>query len=156
MFEKLILLGILLILGVLSKNQTIIIVVCVLIGLVLLRLSDHQLTTIKNFSIKYGIILLTIYAFIPVAKGDITYHDLIKSILMWRAWIAVFAGILVTYFAKNGIKIMDDSPDVTTFVIVGVIIGLVAFKGVATGPLIGSGIALLMYRIIDFIIAIIK
>lgn len=156
MLEKLVLLVILLILGIFSKNQTIIIAVLVLIGFVLLKLNNETLTVIKNFSIKYGIILITIYAFIPIAKGDITYHDLLKAIITWRAWVAIFAGVLVTHFAKYGIEMMSTSPDVTTFVLVGIIMGILIFKGVASGPLIGSGIALMLYSIIDFFIMIFK
>ncbi|QVK18489.1 DUF441 domain-containing protein [Mycoplasmatota bacterium] len=156
MYEKLILLAVLLLLGIFSKNQTIIIAVLVLIGMVLLKLNNETLTTIKKFSIKYGIILITIYAFIPIAKGDITYHDLLKAITTWRAWVAIFAGVLVTHFAKFGIEMMSSSPDVVTFVLVGIIIGMIIFKGVASGPLIGSGIALMLYSIIDFIVMIFK
>ncbi len=156
MLEKIILLSILLILGFLSKNDTIIIAVLILLAFVLLKFNDNTLQTIKTYSIKYGIILITIYAFIPIAKGDITYHDLIKAITAWRAWVAIFAGALVTHFAKFGIDLMNTRPDIITFVLVGIIIGIIVFKGVASGPLIGSGIALMLYSIIDFFISIFK
>ncbi len=152
MLEKLILLSILLLLGIISKNQTIIIALLVLIGLVFLNLNDMALNNIKKLCLNYGIVLISIYAFIPIAKGDITHQELLKALLTWRAWIAIFSGILVTHFSKYGIKIMDTSPDVTTNVLVGIIIGMLVFKGVASGPLIGSGIALMLYSIINFFI----
>jgi uncharacterized membrane protein (DUF441 family) len=154
MLERLIILGILLGLGFLSKNNTIIIAGFILIGFVLLRIPNPQLDTIKKHSLNYGIILISIYAFIPIAKGDITHHELLQAFLSWRAWIAILAGVLVTHFAKYGIEMMDSSPEVTTYVLVGIIIGILVFKGVASGPLIGSGIALLLYTIIDFLIDI--
>jgi len=156
MVEKLILLIILFILGILSKNDTITIAVIFLCAFVLLKLNDEKLLMIKNFSIKYGIILITIYAFIPIAKGDITIDILIKAITTWRAWVAIVAGVLVTHFAKFGIDMMNTSPDVITFVLVGIIIGIIVFKGVASGPLIGSGLALTLYMTIDFIIDFFK
>lgn len=156
MLDKLILLFILLIFGILSKNQTIIIALLVLFGFVLLNLNDKSLNNIKKLCLDYGIILISIYAFIPIAKGDITYLELFKALTTWRAWIAIFSGILVTHFSKYGIEIMNTSPDVTTNVLVGIIIGMLVFKGVASGPLIGSGIALMLYSIINFFIKIIN
>ncbi len=156
MIEKIILLVVILLLGLLSKNETITIAVIILIGLVLLNVNDKTFSIMKNYSIKYGIVLITIYAFIPIAKGDITFTDIIASITSWRAWIAILAGVLVTHFAKYGIEIMNNSPDITTFVIIGIIIGIIVFKGVASGPLIGSGIALTLYSLIDFVISFFK
>lgn len=156
MLEKIILLTVILLLGILSKNQTIIIAVLFLICVVLLRFNDSVLINIKQLSIKYGIVLLSISAFIPIAKGDITHHEIITSLTTWRAWVAIIAGVFVTQFAKYGIEIMNTSPDVTTFVLVGIIIGILVFKGAPTGPLIGSGIALMLFSMVNFFIFIFK
>src|SRR5690554_429547 len=106
MTEKLILFLILLLLGIFSKNDTIVIAVIILLLCVLLKIDNDKLNSIKDFSIKYGIILITIYAFVPIAKGDITLNHLINAFFTWKAWIAIFAGVLVTYFARYGIDLM--------------------------------------------------
>ena len=156
MLEKIILFLILLILGIFSKNDTIVIAIVFLIACVLLKIDNIKLNLIKEFCIKYGIVLITIYAFVPIAKGDITINEVIKAIFTWRAWVAIISGILVTYFAKYGIEIMNTDPDIITFVLVGIIMGIIVFKGVASGPLIGSGIALMLFSIIEFFIQIFK
>lgn len=107
--------------------------------------------TLKSNIMLIGIILITMYAFLGIATGDIKTEDFIKAITNYKAIIAVIAGILVTQFAKYGVNFMTESPDLVSMIIIGIIIGVVVFDGVATGPLIASGIAVSMFFIIDTI-----
>ncbi|WP_008825675.1 DUF441 domain-containing protein [Haloplasma contractile] len=158
MIEKIIFLAIIMVLGYLSKSQTIMIASVFLIAAVLLQVNDTTLETIRRYSIKYGIILITIFAFVPIAKGDITFFALFRALLNWRAWIAIGAGILVTQFAKNGINLMKTSPDITTFVLVGIVVGILVpqLKGYPSGPLIGTGIAMMLYGVVEYIIKVMQ
>lgn len=53
--------------------------------------------------------------------------------------------------AKNGIVLQNHDPHITTALVIGTILAVALFKGVAVGPLIGAGIAYLCMQIFSFI-----
>lgn len=152
--DSILFLILILILGALTKNQTIMISSSILVILVLLKLDDNVVPFLNKYAMKIGITLFTIYAFTPIAMGEVTFKDLFQAITTLRAWVAIAAGIIITQFAKHGITYMATTPELTTYLVVGIIIGVVMFGGVATGPLIGSGIAVFLYFIVNSIISI--
>lgn len=151
MIEKILLLSFILILGVFSKNQAIILSSIFLILVLVFNLDSSILPFLKKYGLKIGITIFTIYAFVPLANGDIQLKDIYEAIFNYRAWIAISAGLLVTQFAKHGLNFMVETPELTTFIVIGIIIGVVALGGVTTGPLVGSGIAVLFFYIFDLV-----
>ncbi len=96
------------------------------------------------------------YAFVNIANGTVTIKDVIEGLKNIHAVIAVIIGVLMTQFAKHGITFMEEEPDLLIMMVVGIIFGVIAFDGVATGPLIGSGIAVMVFAIMDSLVKFIN
>lgn len=77
---------------------------------------------------------------IPIATGEITFHDLIRVFKTPAGWIAIAMGIAVAILSRFGVNQLSASPQVTVALVFGTIMGVVLFKGIAAGPVIASGL----------------
>lgn len=64
-------------------------------------------------------------------------------------WIAIIAGIAVAILSKYGIDQLANVPQITVMLVLGTIIGVVLFKGVAAGPVIASGMTYLIVSLFN-------
>ncbi|WP_026569727.1 MULTISPECIES: DUF441 domain-containing protein [Sediminibacillus] len=143
---------ILFLLGYLGKNQSIMIAVYVLLGLQLFKLDDKVFPYLADKGISLGVTVITIAVLVPIATGDIGFQDLLASVKSYYAWIALAAGIFVALIAKNGLDLLANDPHLTTALVMGTILAVVFFHGVAVGPLIGAGIAYMVMKLVDFLL----
>jgi uncharacterized membrane protein (DUF441 family) len=67
------------------------------------------------------------------------------------AWIALVSGIVVALLAKGGVILLAKDPHITTALVLGTILAVSLFKGVAVGPLIGAGIAFVAMKLYEFL-----
>lgn len=146
---------VLFILGFIGKNQSIMIAVYVLFGLKLLNLDDKIYPYFEAKGMSWGVTIITIAVLVPIATGEIGFKDLVESVKSYYAWISIGAGVFVAIVAKDGLSLLANDPHLTAALIMGTILAVVFFNGVAVGPLIGAGIAYLVMRIVDFIIDIV-
>jgi uncharacterized membrane protein (DUF441 family) len=58
--------------------------------------------------------------------------------------------MVVALLAKGGVSLLEDDPHITTALVLGTILSVSIFKGVAVGPLIGAGIAYTAMKIINY------
>lgn len=142
---------ILFLLGYIAKNQAIMIAVYILFGLKLFKLDEKLFPYIHDKGIGWGVIIITVAVLIPIANGEIGFKELLESIKSYHAWIALLAGVFVAVVAKYGLTLLANDPQITTALVIGTIIAVVVFKGVAVGPLIGAGIAYMLLKILDTI-----
>ncbi|MGM0874878.1 MAG: DUF441 domain-containing protein [Bacillota bacterium] len=144
MLFLIILLGI----GLLAKNQSLIIAVSCLIIIKLIGLDLKLLPTIGSKGINWGVTIITIAVLVPIATGDIGFKQLLDAVKSAYAWIALGAGIAVALIAKNGLTLLTEDPHITTALVFGTILAVSLFNGVAVGPLIGAGIAYIAMQIV--------
>ncbi|MFD2213686.1 MULTISPECIES: DUF441 domain-containing protein [Metabacillus] len=140
----LILLGV----GFLAKNQSLLIAVGCLLVIKLIGLESKLLPTIGAKGINWGVTVITIAVLVPIATGEIGFKQLIDALKSSYAWIALGAGIAVALIAKNGLTLLAEDPHITTALVFGTILAVSLFNGVAVGPLIGAGIAYLAMQIV--------
>ncbi|MDC3412631.1 DUF441 domain-containing protein [Aquibacillus sp. 3ASR75-11] len=145
---------ILFILGLLGKNQSILIAVYVLFGIKLFQLEDKVFPYLETKGIGLGVTVLTIAVLVPIATGEIGFKELYASVKSYYAWIALGAGIFVALIAKSGVSLLANDPQLTAALVMGTILAVVFFQGVAVGPLIGAGIAYLVMKLVDFILGL--
>ncbi|SDK42853.1 DUF441 domain-containing protein [Sediminibacillus albus] len=145
---------ILFILGYIGKNQSIMIAVYVLLGLQIFRLDEKVFPYFADKGISWGVTIITIAVLVPIATGDIGFKDLLDSIKSYYAWIALASGVFVALIAKNGLDLLANDPHLTTALVMGTILAVVFFHGVAVGPLIGAGIAYMAMKFVDFLLKI--
>ncbi|WP_226036445.1 DUF441 domain-containing protein [Aquibacillus saliphilus] len=143
---------ILFLLGYIGKNQSIMIAVYVLVGLQLFKLDQRLFPIFEAKGISWGVTIITIAVLVPIATGEIGFKELLSSVKSYYAWIALGAGIFVAIIAKNGLDLLANDPHLTTALVMGTILAVVFFQGVAVGPLIGAGIAYMVMKAVDFFV----
>ncbi|RDI44248.1 DUF441 domain-containing protein [Falsibacillus pallidus] len=141
----------LLLLGIalIAKNQSLMIAVGVLIVLKLAGVDGKVFSFIQGKGINWGVTIITIAVLAPIASGAIGFKDLIEALKSPYAWIALLAGMAVALIAKNGLILLEDDPHITTALVLGTILAVSLFNGVAVGPLIGAGIAYLAMKLFE-------
>ncbi len=141
---------ILLAIGFIAKNQSLLIAVGCLLLIKLLGLESKVLPTLGSKGINWGVTVITIAVLVPIATGEIGFKQLLDALKSSYAWIALGAGIAVALIAKNGLTLLAEDPHITTALVFGTILAVTLFNGVAVGPLIGAGIAYLAMQIVKF------
>ncbi|WP_035020115.1 DUF441 domain-containing protein [Anoxybacillus flavithermus] len=147
--QPFIFLFILLVIGMMAKNQSLIIAVLFLLIVKSIGLSSKVLPYLEQKGIQLGVTIITIAVLVPIATGKIGFKELTESVRSVYAWIAMLSGIAVALLAKGGVTLLAKDPHVTTALVLGTILAVSLFKGVAVGPLIGAGIAYVIMKIVD-------
>ncbi len=135
-----------LILGIMVNNTSLILSGAVLLGARVFKL-DNLLVLIDDYSIKIGIILIMLGVLTPLARGQLQLKGLTKTLLNPLPILGLIMGVAVTQFTREGLGLMESSPTVTINLVIGVILGVAFFNGVPSGPLIASGITAVIYQL---------
>lgn len=141
----------LLAIALIAKNNSLIIAVIFLLVLKLIGVDSKLFSLIQSKGINWGVTIITIAVLVPIATGDIGFKDLTATFKSPYAWIALISGIMVALLAKGGVSLLADSPEITTALVLGTILSVSVFNGVAVGPLIGAGIAYAAIILVEWI-----
>ena len=142
----------LVLIGVIAQNQSIIIASSALLIIKALGFGDQLFPTLASKGINWGVTIITIAVLVPIATGDIGFKELWNSIKGPVGIVAFGSGMFVALAAAQGVQLMRVDPVVTTALLAGTILAVGFMKGVPVGPLIGAGIAALIlggYQIIE-------
>lgn len=148
--ESMLFLILLLVIGFIAKNSSLMIAISVLLVLKIVGIETKYFSVIQSKGINWGVTIITIAVLAPIASGEIGFKDLTDAFRSPFAWIALISGMIVALLAKGGVTLLADDPQITTALVLGTILSVSIFKGVAVGPLIGAGIAYTAMRIISF------
>lgn len=149
--QSLLFLVLLLSIALIAKNKSLILAVSVLILLKVIGVETKAFTQIQSKGIDWGVTVITIAVLAPIASGDIGFKDLGGAFKSPFAWIALVSGIVVALLAKGGVILLAKDPHITTALVLGTILAVSLFKGVAVGPLIGAGIAFVAMKLYEFL-----
>lgn len=141
---------VLLFIGLIAKNQSLIIAVIVLLAVKWLGLGDKAFPLFQQKGIHLGVTIITISVLVPIVTGQIGFRELTEAMKSTYAWIALGAGIFVAVIAASGIELLQTDPHITAALVFGTILAVALFNGVAVGPLIGAGIAYMAMKIVEF------
>ncbi|SDB83533.1 Uncharacterized membrane protein, DUF441 family [Shouchella lonarensis] len=136
--------------AIVAKNQSLLIAVVILLVIKWTQLGDKLFPLLQTKGIHLGVLIITIAVLTPIATGEIGFKQLIEATKSLYAWIALGSGIAVALIAASGLDLLKQDPHITTALVLGTIIAVSVFHGVAVGPLIGAGIAYLTMRVIQF------
>lgn len=145
MLESYLLLGLMLILGIVGKNDLVAIGSGAVLILKLCQI-DLFFPLLEKYSLKLGIIMLIIAVITPIAEGKIRFVDIYETLKNPVGLLAIAAGIAAAYMGARGINLLTSRPEVITGVLIGTIIGVAFFRGVPVGPLIAAGMVALLIR----------
>ncbi|WP_461611490.1 DUF441 domain-containing protein [Cytobacillus kochii] len=149
--ESFLFLLLLLAISIVAKNQSLIFAIAVLLLLKLVGTELKVYSFIQSKGINWGVTIITIAVLAPIASGAIGFKDLADAFKSPYAWVACISGIIVALLAKGGLTLLSEDPHITTALVLGTILAITLFKGVAVGPLIGAGIAYLFMKIFEYI-----
>ena len=62
--------------------------------------------------------------------------------------LALLAGVFAAVAGGSGVSLLKDSPDIVSSLIIGTMIGVFFFKGVAVGPLIAACITYMVLSLL--------
>lgn len=132
-----------LVLSVIGNNSTVSIAVLILL---LIKMLGFQawFPFIESHGISAGIVILTLAVLTPIAQGRISISAMLEAFKTPAGLIAIIVGIFVAWVAGQGVGFMQGSPEAVTALILGTIIGVCFFHGLAVGPLIAGGLVALI------------
>jgi uncharacterized membrane protein (DUF441 family) len=148
--QSMLFLILLLVIGFIAKNSSLMIAIAALIVLKIFGGDTKFFSVLQTKGINWGVTIITIAVLAPIASGEIGFKDLTDAFKSPFAWVALISGMLVALLAKGGVSLLADDPQITTALVLGTILSVSIFKGVAVGPLIGAGIAYTAMKIISF------
>ncbi|MBN6188136.1 DUF441 domain-containing protein [Aneurinibacillus sp. BA2021] len=137
--DTLIILAVIIVLGLISKNVAVWIAAA---GLMLLKLLPWEapLQWTNQYGLKIGIAVLTMGVLAPIALGKITAINLLDTLRSGLGVAAVLVGLGVAYLGGRGTGLLTAQPHIVTGLLIGTILGVALFRGVPVGPLIAAGI----------------
>ncbi|GGE76911.1 DUF441 domain-containing protein [Priestia taiwanensis] len=148
--EPILFLVVLLVIGFVAKNQSLMVAVAVLLVLKVTPLGDKVFPHLQSKGINWGVTVITIAVLVPIATGDIGFRQLQDALKSYYAWIAIGSGIFVAVIAKGGLNLLANDPHITAALVFGTVLAVALFNGVAVGPLIGAGIAYWIMWIVNY------
>ncbi|SFM12394.1 DUF441 domain-containing protein [Pelosinus propionicus] len=134
---------IILCLSVIGNNHSVSIAALILLLIKLLGLHTW-FPHIEAHGITIGITILTLAVLTPIAQGRISLIGILEAFKNPIGLVAIIVGILVAWIAAQGVFFMKESPEAVTALVVGTIVGVCFFKGLAVGPLIAGGMVSLI------------
>ena len=139
----------LLAIAIIAKNNSLLVAVGFLLIIKVVGLGDKVFPFLQGKGINIGVTIITIAVLVPIATGAIGFKDLIEALKSPYAWIALASGIAVALIAKNGVTLLATDPHITVALVIGTVMAVALFKGVAVGPLIGAGIAYIAMKFFE-------
>ena len=158
--ESFIFLGIILLVGAITNNKSIVFAtIFVLILKCLLNITEYFkikgvniegiMTQFRKEGINWGVLIITIAILIPIATGEIGFSHLLSAFKSPVGWVAIISGITVSILSSKGIGLLSGQPEITVALVIGTIMGVVFFKGIAAGPVIASGITFCILKVLE-------
>lgn len=142
----------LIIISFVTKNKNLSIAAFVIFVVSLIN-NQKSIYFIEKYFLDIGMIFLMMWMLVPLIKIENSLTPNIKSLLNLNGLVSFIVGAAVVILAAQGVSFLKGSADVLTGVILGSILGVALLGGVPVGPLIASGIA---YEIVRLINAIFK
>lgn len=138
---------IILALSVIGNNPTVSIAALILLLIKLLGF-ETWFPVIEDHGINIGITILTLAVLAPLAQGRISSGSILAAFKTPIGVVAIVIGIFVAWVAAQGVFFMKDSPEAVTALVVGTMIGVCFFQGLAVGPLIAGGLVALIINLL--------
>ncbi|MGK0550580.1 DUF441 domain-containing protein [Enterococcus faecalis] len=135
-----------------SKNKSLLIASLVILACMVLPYSSKILPLLGKHGMNLGITIISITILVPIATGEIGLKELLTNFKSPLGLFAIVCGIAVAILSAKGTALISASPEVTVALVLGTIVGVVFFKGLAAGPIIAAGITYYIVQLFQHII----
>lgn len=146
MYSEYLLLLTILILGLIGHNTTVAYAVLIVLILKLLGMTA-MLNILSIHGLNWGIVLLLAAILVPIATGDVTITNMLDAFKSPLGIAAIVCGVLAAMAGGGGVEFLKSEPHIVAALILGTIIGVCFFKGVAVGPLIAGGMTYALMKL---------
>lgn len=146
MYSEYLMLLLILALGIIGHNSTVAYAVIIVLILKLLGLTA-VLDILSVNGLNWGIVLLLAAILVPIATGDVTIANMIDAFKSPLGVAAIVCGVLAAMAGGGGVELLKNDPHIVAALIIGTIIGVCFFKGVAVGPLIAGGMTYALMKL---------
>ena len=146
MYSEYLMLLLILALGIIGHNTTVAYAVIIVLVLKLLGLTA-MLDILSVNGLNWGIVILMAAILVPIATGDVTIANMIDAFKSPLGVAAIVCGFLAAMAGGGGIELLKNDPHIVAALIIGTIIGVCFFKGVAVGPLIAGGMTYALMKL---------
>lgn len=147
--ESWIFLFIILIIGYISKNLSIVYPTIFVMILKFFPFTRNFMSILRQKGINWGVMVITVAILIPIATKEIGFKHLLNAFKSPIGWVAIVSGIGVSLLSARGVNLLHGQPEITVSLVIGTIIGVTFFRGVAAGPVIASGITFCLLKILE-------
>ena len=146
MYSEYLMLLLILALGLIGHNTTVAYAVIIVLVLKLLGLTA-MLDILSVNGLNWGIVLLLAAILVPIATGDVTIANMIDAFKSPLGVAAIVCGVLAAMAGGGGVELLKNDPHIVAALIIGTIIDVCFFKGVAVGPLIAGGMTYALMKL---------
>ena len=136
----------LILIGILGKSNILATAACLLLVLKLLNL-QHFFPVLERRGLELGLLFLLISVLVPFAAGKVDTRDITYNFTSIHGIFAIAGGALATYMNAQGLNMLKFDPELMIGLVIGSIIGIVAWGGIPVGPLMAAGLAALFIKI---------
>ncbi|WP_027398871.1 DUF441 domain-containing protein [Anaerovorax odorimutans] len=108
---------------------------------------------IEKNGLTFGLILLIAAIMIPIANGSISVENIKNIFTSWIGIVALILSFLTSYLSGQGLGYLtvQGHGDVMPAIIIGAVAAAALLGGVPVGPLITSGILVLIVKFVEII-----
>lgn len=150
MQSSIVLMLLLLVLGIWGKSNIIATAAAILLVLQFANLQVF-LPILERRGLEIGLVFLVIAVLVPFASGRVSTGEIIRSFLTLPGIIAVISGAVATVLNGHGLELLQSEPYLMIGLVVGSIIGVLAFGGIPVGPLMAGGLAALILQMVNLL-----
>lgn len=149
--ERYIFMGLIVLIAFFGKNKSLLIASLAIFFLMCIPQTTKLLEFIHKQGINWGVTIISATILVPIATGTIGLKDLMNTFKSPLGIIATLCGILVAILSARGVELIKLTPEVTVALVLGTIIGVVLFKGVAAGPIIAAGMTYFLLQFFQLV-----
>ena len=148
LYSEYLALSVILLLSIVGHNSSVAYAAGIVLILKILGLTQ-VISTLEANGLNWGIILLTVAILMPIATGEVTIRIMMESFKTPLGLAAIIAGIIAAAMGGYGIQLLKNTPEVVSALIIGTMIGVFFFKGIAVGPLIAGGMVYMIMSVLS-------
>jgi uncharacterized membrane protein (DUF441 family) len=134
-------------LGILGRNNLVAASGCILLVLRLTGLDRFTYPWLERQGIETGLLFLMLYILVPYARGETSVDQLRATFTSRRGILAVLAGLLATRLNAQGLSLLQTMPETVFGMTMGAVVGIVFFDGVPCGPVMTAAVTTVLMEV---------
>jgi len=137
----------LVLLGILGRNNLVAASGCILLALRLTGVSRFVYPWLEQQGIEAGLLFLMLYILVPYARGDTPVAEIRGTFTSRRGVLAMLAGLLATRLNAQGLELLKTRPETVFGMTMGAVVGIVFFDGVPCGPVMVAAVTTVLLEV---------